>query len=144
MLLVDVNLLVHAADEGSPDHAKARSWLEGVLADGVVAMPGVVLVGFVRVTTHPRISANPVTLDVALKAVRDWVQMPSVRVLAPGPQHWQYFEAACKSVNAKGNLVTDAHLAALAFEHSCEVASSDSDFAKFPGLRWHNPLAVPN
>jgi predicted nucleic acid-binding protein len=85
---------------------------------------------------------QPLNLDRALRQVRTWISLPGVQIIHPSGKHAQYFTNACQSTNAAGNLVTDAHLAALAMEHDCELASSDTDFAKFPGLRWINPLAA--
>lgn len=98
------------------------------------------LVAFVRIITNSRIIAAPRSLNEALQLVNAWLALPSVRLIEPGPGHVQHFEATCRATNAQGNLVTDAHLAALAIEHDCELASCDTDFAKFPGLRWINPL----
>lgn len=141
MVLVDVNLLVHAVNADSPHHAAARAWLDNLLQGaGPVALPWAVLTGFVRITTHPRILPHPLPLDEALKVMNQWLALPSVTVPHPTSRHAQEFEAACRGAAATGNLVTDAHLAALATEHGAELASCDADFAKFPGLRWFNPL----
>jgi len=98
-------------------------------------------VAFVRIVTNRKVLGNPFTLDEALEIVRGWLALPGVIVIGPGTDHLAHFEAVCRSVQATGNLITDAHLAALAIEHGCELASCDTDFGKFPGLRWINPLA---
>jgi len=102
----------------------------------------VVIIGFVRITTNPRLTNNPFTLQDALDQVREWLALPGVSVVHPTPEHERHFAEQCRTANVTGNLVTDAHLAALAIEHGCELASNDTDFARFPGLRWINPLAV--
>jgi toxin-antitoxin system PIN domain toxin len=141
MTLLDVNVLVNAVNTDSADHTRMKTWLEARLqSQDVVALPWAVLKGFVRITTSPRILSKPLHLDVALRVVEDWLNLPNVRVLQPTDRHMNSFGAMCRAANATGNLVTDAHLAALATEHGCELASSDTDFAKFPGLRWINPL----
>ncbi len=94
----------------------------------------------VRIATNPRALTNPFTLDAALSLVGEWLALPGVRVLHPTPVHERHFAEQCRASNATGNLVTDAHLAALAVEHDCGLASNDTDFARFPGLRWVNPL----
>jgi toxin-antitoxin system PIN domain toxin len=142
MVLVDVNLLIHAVNADSPDHARARNWLLELLrGQEPVALPWAVLIGFVRITTHPRILPNPLPLTEALQQVEQWLALPNVTVLQATDTHARYFDSLCRAANATGNLVTDAHLAALAVEHSVELASCDTDFSRFPGLRWFNPLA---
>lgn len=112
-----------------------------LLAGAPVGLPWAVLVGFVRIVTNPRAMANPFTLEEALDQVNAWLSLPNVSVLHPGPEHARRFADASRAAQARGNLVTDAHLAALALEYGCELASSDTDFAKFTGLRWVNPLS---
>ncbi|MGB8166503.1 MAG: type II toxin-antitoxin system VapC family toxin [Chthoniobacteraceae bacterium] len=144
MVLVDVNLLVHATNADSPDYAGARVWLSQLLqSKETVGLPWAVLVGFVRITTNPRILPNPLALDQALTQVNDWLALPNVQIIHPTHEHARVFSDLCRAANATGNLVTDAHLAALATEHGGELASCDDDFRKFAGLRWFNPLDTP-
>ena len=144
MVLVDVNLLIHAVNVDFPDHLRAKIWLEGLLQrQETVGLPWAVLVAFVRITTNPRAMARPFTLDEAPQLAHEWLRLPSVVVLHPASGHETRFAALCRAASAAGNLVTDAHLAALAMEHNCEMASNDTDFARFPGLRWFNPLDTP-
>jgi len=141
MILVDVNLLISATAAQAPNHLPAKTWLNALLqGDKEIGLPWAVLVGFVRIATNPRALTNPFTLDAALQQVGEWLALPGVRVLHPTPGHERYFAELCRASKATGNLVTDAHLAALAIEHDCELASNDADFARFPGLRWVNPL----
>jgi toxin-antitoxin system PIN domain toxin len=142
MVLVDVNLLIHAIHSASPDHAAAKTWLDDRLQSGEpLGLPWAVLVGFVRITTNPRITSHPFTLDESLQQIRDWLETPGVQILHPTAEHERHFADLCRAAGAVGNLVTDAHLAALAIEHDCELGSNDTDFSRFPGLRWVNPLA---
>ena len=141
MELVDVNLLINAVHTASPDHWRARAWLDGKLQRReAIGLPWAVLVGFVRITTNPRITNHPFTLDEALAQVREWLAPPGAAVLHPTGEHARHFAEQCLAASATGNLVSDAHLAALAVEHGCELASNDADYGKFPGLRWINPL----
>jgi len=142
MILVDVNLLISATANHAPNHLQARTWLNALLqGDQEIGLPWAVLVGFVRIATNPRALTNPFTLDDALRQVGEWLALPGVRVLHPTPSHERHFAEMCRASQATGNLVTDAHLAALAVEHDCVLASIDADFARLPGLRWVDPLA---
>ena len=144
MILVDVNLLIYAVFTGSPRHEAARDWLDAVLnGTEPVALPWAVLAGFIRVSTNPRVMGEPLTLDGALAYLDDWLSLPMVRAIEPTPGHREEFARSLRAVNATGNLVSDAHLAALAAEYGCTIASTADDFGKFPGLRWFNPLAAP-
>ena len=141
MILVDVNLLISAIATQAPNHLAAKTWLNAVLQrDEEIGLPWAVLVGFVRISTNPRAMTNPLTIEAALQQIDEWLALPGVRVLNPTPGHERHFAEVCRASNATGNLVTDAHLAALAIEHNCELASNDTDFARFPRLRWVNPL----
>ena len=143
MVLVDVNLLVYSVHLDDPAHQEAAAWLDGLLHQPEpVALPWQVLIGFVRVVTNPRVSRHPLSANRALEIVQDWLALPNVVALRPTQAHFRHFAACCQAANATGNLVTDAHLAALAIEHGAELASNDTDFARFPGLRWFNPLAA--
>lgn len=142
MKLIDLNLLLYAVNRDAPRHAEARAWLEGTLSGTEpVALPWTVILGFVRITTHSRILARPLTTQQALSVVDGWLDQPSVRVLDPGAEHWSRLRGLLEDVGSAGNLTTDAHLAALAIENGCELSSTDSDFARFPRLHWVNPLA---
>ena len=141
MILIDVNLLVYAVFVDSPVHEAARDWVEVTLGGKEpVALPWPVLTGFVRVSTNPRVMTHPLTLDESIAHLDAWLVLPTVRVVEPTRAHREEFARALLGAKATGNLVSDAHLAALAVEHDCVVASTDEDFRKFPGLRWFNPL----
>ncbi len=141
MVLPDVNVLVYAHREDAADHALYRGWLDSVLSGpNAYGVSDLVLSGFVRVVTHPRVFRDPTPLDRAL-AFADVVRAPSHRVaVAPGPRHWEIFGSLLTSAKTRGNLVSDAYLAALAIESGCEWITTDRDFARFPGLRWRHPL----
>ncbi len=141
MILCDVNVLVYAHKEGSRRHVEYRDWLQRVVAsDAAYGMSDLVLSGFVRVVTHPRIFDRPSSMGEAM-AFADTVRaQPNCVPIAPGARHWTIFERLCREADAKGNLVADAYLAALAIESGSEWITTDRDYARFPGLRWRHPL----
>ena len=142
MILPDINLLVYAHDELARPHQAARQWWEAALnGANSVGLPWVVSLGFVRLVTHPRVMVEPVSPTVALDCVDGWLQRPSVQVLEPGPRHLSIVRQLFLATDVAAGLTTDTHLAALAIEHQCELHSNDGDFARFPGLNWHNPLS---
>lgn len=141
MILPDVNLLLHAYNLDSPRHADARAWWERVLgAPGPVGLSWSVILGYVRISTHPRILANPLPVAKACAHVEAWLAQPQVTLVHPGDRHADILFDLLRGLGTAGNLTTDAHLAALAIEHQAELQSTDADFARFPGLRWRNPL----
>ena len=141
MILPDINLLVYAYNRHAPHHAAARAWWEELLnGSDPVGIPWAVVCGFVRLMTHPAVLVNPLEPGRTLFHVRSWFERPLVEVLEPGPRHLEIFERLLKSLGVAANLTTDAHLAAIAIEHQCELHSNDADFSRFAGLRWRNPL----
>lgn len=143
MTLTDVNLLLYAYDSSSPNHDRARAWLEARLS-GVEAfgLAWVALLAFVRLATNPRVFEAPLQPSDALDLVDAWLSAPCTTILNPGPRHTVLLRQLLEPFGAAGNLTTDAHLAALALEHEAELCSADADFSRFPGLRWTNPLAI--
>ncbi|UCC73727.1 MAG: type II toxin-antitoxin system VapC family toxin [Gemmatimonadota bacterium] len=140
MVLLDVNVLVHAYREDAPRHVPVRAWLEGlVYSDSAFAVSDLVLSGFLRVVTHPRIFAPPTPLERALEFADALRSQPNCIVLAPGDRHWSIFTRLCREGDARGNLVADAYLAALAVESGSELVSTDRDFARFAELDWLAP-----
>lgn len=135
--------MVYAFHEDSPRHDDFRMWLESVLSgDELVGVSDVVLSGFLRIVTHPRIFDRPAPIEEALDFVDVlWGQANTVSV-SPGPRHWDVFANLCKQVGAKGNLIPDAYLAALAIDSGSEIVTADRDFSRFPGLRWRHPLTA--
>ena len=141
MILVDANILLYAEDSLHSRHQQARSWWDDQLSGtGVVCLCWTVLSAFIRIGTNPRVFEYPLSLEQALARVQSWLDQPCTRVVLPTERHWTVFKQMIMDGQAVANLVTDAHLAALAIEHGCELASTDSDFARFPKLKWRNPL----
>lgn len=142
MKLVDANLLIYAANARAPKHERAREWLNRTLsASGTVALPWAVLLAFVRITTNPKIMVPPLDAATALDYVEEWLALDCVTVPAPTKRHVTLLGELLDATGVGGNLVTDAHLAALAIEHGATLCSCDSDFARFPGLEWIDPIA---
>ncbi len=141
MILVDANILLYAEDSLQSRHQQARAWWDGQLSGTkVVCLCWTVLSAFIRIGTNPRVFDYPLSLEQALERVQSWLDQPCTRVVRPTERHWTVFKKMLTDGQAVANLVTDAHLAALAIEHGCELASTDSDFARFPKLKWRNPL----
>lgn len=141
MILLDVNVLVHAHREDADRHPEFRAFLESAL-DGPepCGVSDLVLSGCLRVVTHPRVFDPPSPLRAALEFVRTVREHPNTRVVRPGDRHWDLFVQLCQEGDARGNLVSDAYHAALAVESGGEWITTDRDFARFPGLRWRHPL----
>ncbi len=141
MVLPDVNVLVYAFRREHPRHAEYREWLnrtvEGPEPYGVSEL---VLSSLLRVVTNPRTFQHPDKTEDALEFIGAIRHQPNCVLVAPGPRHWSIFEDLCRKVEAKGNLIADAYLAALAIESGCEWITTDRDYARFPRLRWRHPL----
>lgn len=141
MILPDINVLVYAHREEAPRHKEYSSWLRALLeSDSGYGMSDYVLAGFLRIVTHPRIFNPPSPLDVAMRFATQVRDRPNSVPVTPGPRHWEIFQRLVADADAKGNLVPDAFLAALAIESGSEWITTDRDFARFPGLRWRHPL----
>ena len=143
MILIDLNLLIYATNNDSFHHRAARRWLEKSLnGEEPVALPWVVVLGCLRIATNGRILPAPLTAAQALSVVDGWLELPVVRLLPPGPEHWRVLKGLLEEAGTAGNLTTDAHLAALAIENGCTLCSTDTDFARFKHLKWSNPLST--
>jgi uncharacterized protein len=141
VIIPDVNMLLHAYNPRAVGHEEARTWWEDLLAgDQAVGLAWVVLLGFLRISTNRAYAERPATLGQAIGWVRSWLRMPGVRVLVPGDVHAELLFHLLEEAGVAGNLTTDAHIAALAVEWRAEVATTDTDFARFPKVRWFNPL----
>ncbi len=141
MIIPDINLIVYAYNEDAPFHAPAKAWWEQCLSGTEpVGLAWAVILGFVRLMSNRRVLANPMPTSEAVEHCRSWILQPSVRVILPGPTHLDIFTGLLAGPMGP-NLVTDAHLAALAIEHQAELHSNDGDFARFSGLTWRNPVA---
>lgn len=142
MLLPDVNVLIYAHREDSTrEHADYAAWLTR-LATGVepFALSVLSLAAVVRIVTNPRIFRRPSTLDEVFDFIGELRKRPTARVVAPGPKHLEILEDLCRTANVTGKLSADAQHAAVAIEHGCTLVTTDSDFDRFPGLRWQHPL----
>ena len=142
MLLPDVNVLIYAhVEDSTPDHAQYARWISR-LATGPepFALSVLVLSGFIRIVTNPRIFKPPSTLNQSFAFVSALAERPTARIVGPGPDHMEIFEQLCRASGARGTLVADAQHAAVALEHGCTMVTTDSDFSRFPGLRWQHPL----
>ncbi len=141
-MIVDANLLLYARNSSDPRHASARSFLEQALnGPRRVGLPWTSLTAFLRIATHPRVFPTPLTAAAASDQVEQWLAAPAAWVPAPGEGHAEVFLGLVRTLRLAGPLVSDAHLAALALEHGNGIWTTDSDFARFPGLRWENPLS---
>ncbi len=142
MRLCDVNVLVYAhRADASPEHEAYATWLRAMATEPTsFGLSEAVLSGFVRVVTNPRIFRKPTPLTRALQFCENLRRRPQAHVLRPGARNWEIFQSLCQQSQAKGKLVADAWHAALAIECGCEWITTDSDFARFPGLSWSHPL----
>ena len=144
MIIPDTNLLLYAYHEDDVAHDRAAIWWRELIGGSErVGIPWVVTAGFVRISTSPRMLAHPITVAQSLDIVGEWFSYPHVLPLNPGSSHLALFSELLAAIGVGGNLVTDAHIAALAIEYQAEVHSNDSDFARFSGLRCRNPLQDP-
>ena len=141
MIVVDVNLLIYAVNQDSPDHGRAKAWLESMVSGTeTVGLPWIVLLAFLRLTTRTGLFQKPLTVEAAFDLVDAWLQQPSVTVPEPTSRHLRTLRDLVSPLGTGGNLTSDAHLAAIAIEHGAELCSTDNDFERFNRLRWRNPL----
>lgn len=141
-MIVDANVLIYAVDTESSLHEPVREWLKQALNGPTrVGFPWVSLLAFQRISTNPRASANPLSPKEAWSFVSHWLEADRSWVPTPTDQHGEILGRLIVDGDLRGNLATDAHIAALAVEHGVAVCSMDSDFARFPGLAWINPVA---
>lgn len=140
MQLCDVNVLVYAFRRDANGHARYRDWLEAAI-NGAEAygFAEIILSGFLRVVTNPRVFPKASPLETALTFCEQIRGQENAVMIAPGGRHWDIFRRLCRDSGAKGNLIADAYLAALAIESGCEWITTDRDYARFPGLRWQPP-----
>ena len=142
MIIPDVNVLVYAHRADAPDHVRYRQWLERTVNQPAsFGIPSLVCSGFLRIVTHPRIFDPPTAPAVALRQIEQLRRRPNFAPIEPGERHWQIFVDLCSHGAAKGNLVADAYLAAIAIEAGGRWVSTDRDFARFADLDWSHPLA---
>lgn len=142
MIVVDVNLLIYAYDSTTPMHLEAKVWVEEVISSGnPIGLPWLNISAFIRILTFPGIHGERFSRDQVLSIVDGWLAMPHIRALTPGDSHWVLFREMLTKGDVRGKLTTDAQLAALTIEYGGVLHTTDRDFARFPGLRWVNPLA---
>jgi uncharacterized protein len=142
VILPDVNLLLYAVNDEARNHRTAKLWLQSVLS-GIepVGFAWAVLLAFLRLSTRPGAFSKPLSAEMAFNQIDEWVRQPGALIVHPGPRHAQILRDMLLPLGIAGDLTSDAHLAALAIEHGAQLCSADSDFARFPGLKWTNPLA---
>lgn len=141
MILFDVNVVVYAFREDSPRHSDYAAWLRRLLSsEQAYAFSDLVLSGFLRVVTHPRAFMTPAPIELALQFAQALREQPNAVRIEPGDRHWSIFQRLCRLVGARGNLVPDAYLAALAIESGSDWITTDRDYSRFPDLRWRHPL----
>ena len=141
MIIPDINLLLYAHDSSSPFHAKVGAWWQSCLSGTEpVGLAHVVAFGFVRIATNARAFLNPMTPAEAAGHVRSWLELPPVQVLDPGPDHIRHTLKLLETLGTAGNLVSDAQMAALAMDHDAVLHTAGTDFLRFQGLRWFNPI----
>jgi len=141
VILVDANLLLYAEDQLSPRHTAARRWWDATLSGATqVCLCWPVICAFIRIGTNSRIFESPLSIEESVSRVESWMAQPCTRLIYPTKQHWAILKQLMIDGQAKANLVSDAHLAALAIEHDCELFSTDADFARFQKLKWKNPI----
>ena len=132
---------MHAHRAESSHHVLCRDWLRRTIAgDEAFALSELVLSSVVRIVTHPRIFDPPSSIEEALSFANDLRAQEHAAIISAGTRHWEIFSRLSRDVDARGNLVTDAYLAAIAIESGCELISTDGDFARFPGLKWRRPF----
>lgn len=141
MILVDLTLLLAAVNTRAPMHKAARQWWEEKLnSEERIGLSWLVILGFIRLTTHPKILPEPLLLADAIALVDGWLARPHVQIVQVTQQHWNILQNMLHAVGHGAALTMDAHLACLGIEHDAEIATADEDFSHFPGLKWRNPL----
>lgn len=141
MIVLDANILLYAYDSASSHHKKARAWIEDVFSQATpIGLPWQTVGAFLRIMTNARLPGDRFSLDEAVQVVDRWLEQPNVRLLAPGEDHWRLLRRMIIEGQAPGALISDAQLAALTIEYGGVLHTTDRDFARFPELRWENPL----
>jgi len=141
MIMADVNILLYAEDKLSPLNKQALQWWDSQLSgESPVCLCWEIITAFIRIGTNRQIFKKPLTVAQAITRIQSWFDQPCVRLIKPTDSHWPIFKTLLQEGQATANLVADAHLAALAIEHGCVLYTTDSDFSRFPKLKWKNPL----
>lgn len=143
MKLIDANILLYTADQSNALHKKAVEWWDAQLSsDEPVCLCWQVINAFIRIGTNPRVFEYPLNLSEALQRIQSWLDQPPVQIIHSTEQHWELYKKMLTQGQAIANLVPDAHLGTLAIENGCTLYSTDSDFSRFPKLKWKNPLNI--
>lgn len=141
MIVVDANLLIYSYDTASPDYKKSRAWIERIFSGAeLVGLPWQTVAAFLRVVTNRKLAGFRLTVEQAIQIVETWLEQPNVRLLAPGDDYWSVLKRMIVEGSASGSLISDAEMVALTIENGGVLYTADRDFARFPGLRWKNPL----
>jgi toxin-antitoxin system PIN domain toxin len=141
MIVPDLNLLLYAVNSDCPEHRQSRTFWEGFLnGKETVGIAWIVVLGFLRISTSPRVFSSPLSIRQALEIVDSWIDTPLVRIINPGDHHYEILKILLLESGSGGNLTTDAHLAALCIEKKATLYTADNDFGRFAALRWKNPL----
>ncbi len=140
MQIVDANVLLYAVNERAAHHEPAHTWLDRSLSGGeTVGFAWAALLAFMRLSTHASVFPQPLTSQTAAEVAKGWLAAPAAVVLQSGRRHLSLLSGFLREAGTAGNIVNDAHLAALAVEHDAEIATYDGDFARFAGVRWYRP-----
>jgi toxin-antitoxin system PIN domain toxin len=141
VIIIDANILIYAINRDASHHQKARKWLEATLSGTAeVGIPLLVILAFIRITTHAGIMPHPLTCEEAVTYIDGWLQQPFVTMINPGDKHWQIFRNLIQVTGTAANLTSDVHIAALAIEQGAEIYSADYDFRRFTEIKHVNPL----
>jgi len=141
VIVLDANILLYAYNSATSLHAKARAWIEETFSSSEpVGIPWQTVTAFLRITTNSKFPGQRFNVNEAVEIMEAWLGQPNIQLLAPSDTHWHHFRRMLLDGQASGQLVSDAHLAALALEYGGVLYTTDRDFARFPGLRWKNPL----
>lgn len=144
MKVVDLNVLLYVVNENAPHHQALLSWWESAVnGDESIGLPWVVLLGFLRIATNPKIFPNPLAPATAISKIDAWLSLGNTYLVTEKEEHWEILRTLVADAGTAGNLTTDAHLASLAISHGAVLVSCDRDFARFRGLRWENPIDTP-
>jgi toxin-antitoxin system PIN domain toxin len=139
--IVDLNVLLYAINIDAEHHAKALQWWENAVnGDETVGLAWVVVLGFLRIVTNPRVFPVPLSTEAAIARIDAWLECPTVKLVVEKNDHWTVLRSLLDASGAAGNLTTDAHLGAFAITHDAVLVSCDADFGRFDGMRWENPL----
>jgi uncharacterized protein len=141
VIVLDANLLIYAYRFSSPDHVRAREWVEGILSgDELIGLRWQTISAFARILTNPNLGGDRFSTAEIVSIIQEWIELPNVRLLSPGERHWSVFQRVLLEGQVRGPMITDAQLAALTIEYGGVLHTADRDFSRFHGLRWANPL----